>query len=197
MKGLFIKDLMTLGKYIVWYAVYCAAFTLIALISKNTAFIAGLAVLLPVSVCSATISADKKENWTEYSLACGMSPAAITAEKYLLTLIAAAVATALWPVAYFPVSGGDADLSGLAVTAALALVSGALALPLAYKFGAERGRLVLGIAMCALLVACVALLSAFGDRLQSAPPPLLAALPSAGAAAYVCSFFVAKEIIKR
>ena len=96
MRGCFVKDLYTLLKYLPFYALYCLAFVLIAVFTKNTAFVTGLAVLLPVSVISAVVTADKKDGFTEYAFACGLSPLAVAAEKLILALGFAAFAVALW-----------------------------------------------------------------------------------------------------
>ena len=74
MSGLFLKDLYTLKKYAIWYVSVTAIFVAVAFFTGNNSFILGLAVLIPLSVLTATISTDKKDEWTEYALACGISP---------------------------------------------------------------------------------------------------------------------------
>ena len=180
----------------IYDALYCAVFVLLPIFTDNTAFVTGLSVLLPVSAVSAAVSADKKDDWTRYALACGLSPETAAAEKFLLALCVAAVSVALWPLAYFLRFPEAVDLSGLSVTVSLALASAALAVPLSYKLGTERGRLVLGVIMLALLASCVALLTAFGGSLSTAHPLLLALPPAACAAACVGSFFGTARLIR-
>lgn len=196
MRGCFVKDLYTLLKYLPFYALYCLAFVLIAVFTKNTAFVTGLAVLLPVSVISAVVTADKKDGFTEYAFACGLSPLAVAAEKLILALGFAAFAVALWPLAYFLAFPSGTELYGLSVTAAVALASVAVSLPLSYKLGAERGRLVLGIVMLALIAACVALMTAFGDAMPGASPLLLISLPVVTAAACVGSLAATAKAVR-
>lgn len=196
MKGLLIKDLYTLKRYALYYAIYCAAFTLLAVFLDNPAFVTGLAMLLPLSATAAVVTCDRKDDWTAYSLACGLSPSVIAAEKYIVSLAFSAVSVALWPLAYFLSAPPAVELSGLAMTAALSLAVVALSVPLAYKFGAERGRLLLGIIALALLAAAVALMTAFGDGIAAAPAYLLALPPAGCAAACVGSFFVTRAVIR-
>lgn len=195
MSGLFLKDLYTLKKYALWYAIYCVVFTLFAIVLKNTAFISGLAMFMPMSVTAAVVSCDRKDNWVEYSLACGVSPLTAAAEKMLLAICFAAVYTALWPLAYFVTFPQTVDLSGLTLTAALAFAATAFSVPMSYKLGPERARLVMGIAALVLLIACVSLMTLFGNDLP-AHPALLIAPPVVCAAACVPSLFITKSIIK-
>ena len=195
MSGLFLKDLYTLKKYALWYAVYCVVFTLLAIVLENTAFVSGLAMLLPMSVTAAVVTCDRKDNWVEYSLACGVSPLTAAAEKMLLALAFAALGIALWPLAYFVTFPETTDLSGFTLTVALALAATAFSVPMSYKLGPERARLVMGIAALVLLIACVSLMTLFGNDLP-AHPALLIAPPVVCAAACVPSLFITGNIIK-
>lgn len=195
MKGLFLKDMYTLKRYVLWYAVYCAAFVLMAVLMKNTAFVTGLALLLPLSAASATILCDRRDNWTEYALACGLSPLAVAAEKFLLALCFAAPPVILWFPAYFLTFPAEVDLASFSVTLAVAFLAAALTIPLSYKLDVERGRLVLGIIALVLLILCVALMTAFGNYLPS-HPALLVIPPLFCAAACVPAMFITRNIIR-
>lgn len=196
MKGLLIKDMYTLRHYALWYLIYCLVFMLLAVLLENPAFVTGLAVLLPLSALSATVTADRKDNWTEYALACGQSPFAIAAEKLIIALTLSLITTALWALSYFLAFRTFDDPAELCITAALSFATVALSLPLSYKLGVERCRLVLGIIMLVLMVACVALLTAAGNGLSDASPLLFSALTVISVATCVPSLFITASVIR-
>ncbi len=196
MKGLLIKDMYTLRHYALWYLIYCLVFMLLAVLLENPAFITGLAVFLPLSAVSATVTADRKDNWTEYALACGQSPLTIAAQKMIVATALSLITTALWALSYFIVFRSFDNPAELCLTAALSFVTVALALPLSYKLGVERSRLILGIIMLVLLIACVALFTAVGDGLSDVHPLLFSVLTAAGAASCVPSLFITASVIR-
>lgn len=162
MSGLFLKDLYTLKKYALWYVSVSAIFIAVAFFTGNNSFILGLAVLIPLSVLTATISADKKDDWTEYALACGLSPISVAAEKALFaacTFLLPALASA--GVCAINEGGFDAAtyLASLSFSADAVLVAISVSLPVSYRFGTEKARLITGIAIAAALCGTIAGLS--------------------------------------
>ena len=98
MKGLFLKDFYNLRQLLLWYGVMMALFIAAAVISKNLSFMMGFGVFITISTASSSMAYDEKDNWYKFARACGLSPLAIAAEKYLLTLALGALSFALLAV---------------------------------------------------------------------------------------------------
>ena len=98
MKGLFLKDFYNLRQLLLWYGVMMALFIAAAVISKNLSFMMGFGVFITISTASSSMAYDEKDNWYKFARACGLSPLAIAAEKYLLTLALGGISFALLAV---------------------------------------------------------------------------------------------------
>ena len=127
------------------------------------------------------------------------NPAFVTGlavEKLIIALTLSLITTALWALSYFLAFRTFDDPAELCITAALSFATVALSLPLSYKLGVERCRLVLGIIMLVLMVACVALLTAAGNGLSDASPLLFSALTVISVATCVPSLFITASVIR-
>lgn len=198
MSGLFLKDLYTLKKYALWYVSVTAIFVAVAFFTGNNSFILGLAVLIPLSVLTATISTDKKDEWTEYALACGISPVSVAAEKAIFaacTFLLPALASA----GVCAVNDGGFDvaayLTALSFSADAVLVAIAVSLPVSYRFGTEKARLITGIAIAAALCGIIAGLSFIESSDMNAP--LLILPPALFACTATLAVVLTSSIIKK
>ena len=138
MKGLFLKDFYNLRQLLLWYGVMMALFIAAAVISKNLSFMMGFGVFITISTASSSMAYDEKDNWYKFARACGLSPLAIAAEKYLLTLALGALSFALLAVCQAVI--GEIDWMLNAGFFAINLMIGAVVFPVLFKFGVNRGR---------------------------------------------------------
>jgi ABC-2 type transport system permease protein len=149
MKGLILKDLLNLKRYVrivaLLFVVYAVFFSLV----DNGNGLGAMFALLGSMLVITTMSYDDLAKWDGYALAMPLSRRDVVLGKYLVMLLlclAGAAVGALFDLLiglfHHNLAVGEVALSsGLILCVALALNS--LALPLLYKFGAEKARILL------------------------------------------------------
>lgn len=190
MKGLFLKDFYNLRQLLLWYGVMMALFIAAAVISKNLSFMMGFGVFITISTASSSMAYDEKDNWYKFARACGLSPLAIAAEKYLLTLALGALSFALLAVCQAVI--GEIDWMLNAGFFAINLMIGAVVFPVLFKFGVEKGRLALIVALVAAIALSVLLMSVSGSITT---PLALALFTAACLALFALSMWLSAKIL--
>lgn len=190
MKGLFLKDFYNLRQLLLWYGVMMALFIAAAVISKNPSFMMGFGVFITISTASSSMAYDEKDNWYKFARACGLSPLAIAAEKYLLTLALGALSFALLAVCQAVI--GEIDWMLNAGFFAINLMIGAVVFPVLFKFGVEKGRLALIAALVAAIALSVLLMSVSGSITT---PLALALFTAACLALFALSMWLSAKIL--
>ena len=190
MKGLFLKDFYNLRQLLLWYGVMMALFIAAAVISKNLSFMMGFGVSITISTASSSMAYDEKDNWYKFARACGLSPLAIAAEKYLLTLALGALSFALLAVCQAVI--GEIDWMLNAGFFAINLMIGAVVFPVLFKFGVEKGRLALIAALVAAIALSVLLMSVSGSITT---PLALALFTAACLALFALSMWLSAKIL--
>ena len=190
MKGLFLKDFYNLRQLLLWYGVMMALFIAAAVISKNLSFMMGFGVFITISTASSSMAYDEKDNWYKFARACGLSPLAIAAEKYLLTLALGALSFALLAVCQAVI--GEIDWMLNAGFCAINLMIGAVVFPVLFKFGVEKGRLALIAALVAAIALSVLLMSVSGSITT---PLALALFTAACLALFALSMWLSAKIL--
>lgn len=150
MKGLIIKDLKNLRKYSRTVFIMLLFFAVLAYVSKDTAFIKGMIVLLFSFMSITSFSYDKQTKWDAFALALPISRKAVVLSKYVLALLLSLLGMLLSACIgtmdhyLFAKTGTIAEvlLESYALFA-VAIVYLSILLPLVYKFGAERSRLLI------------------------------------------------------
>ncbi len=155
MQGLIVKDLLNMKKQMVYYLVFIVLYLMLALRAGMSDFF-GLAISLLCSLLPVTALAyDERAKWDRYALSMPLSRRDIVLSKYLLGLLFCAAAFLL-NVAYQLLGAAD-DAGGLfekpVTYAASGLFFLAVLLPLMFRFGVERGRIL--IILIAILPAAV------------------------------------------
>lgn len=150
MKGLLLKD---------WYQVRTSMKTMcltVAFVLVIWVFSTSSAYVFPVSYAAVflgilpinLLSYDHASGWTEYSFALPLSKELQVAEKYLVGLLCAAAAVVIGGlfVTVIPLRTGTAPdkdvLSLLAGSVCAILLINGIMLPLYYRFGAEKARML-------------------------------------------------------
>lgn len=209
MKGLILKDLLCMKKSALSYLLVAGIYMLITAfggwdLSMFAVFLVVLVSMLPFSC----FSYDRAAKWDLYGLALPVSRRQIVLARYLMlvTMSVLAAALALAFGAAMAVCGQTIAWGEYLASAGGALIGGvllnALLLPLLYRFGAERARVlffgVLG-AFALVIVILAKFLDDFAQQHAVSVPvtALLAAIAVVTVVLLVISYFVSVRIYQR
>ncbi|MEG1072754.1 MAG: ABC-2 transporter permease [Oscillospiraceae bacterium] len=208
MKGLILKDfylIKTQSKFLLVFALVYGALCLSG--TMEPSFVSGLALMLTVSLSVSTFSYDDLAHWEKYAAATPAGRRGVVQEKYLFTLLMVlgiTAVTALFNVVYSAVRRDFAQLPANLVATAICVVAGLLIatvlLPLLFKFGAEKSRMMmlLGLAVVAVGVFALFGLEQAGLLPESVPTWVIAALPvillGIVAVAFIVSYSISLKI---
>ncbi len=162
MKGLLLKDLYTITKQTRLFLVFIVIFALMPGFSMAS-FAIVYAAMLPISA----LAYDERCRWNELAAAMPYSSTELVFSKYVLGILGMVAATAIALAAKFVPSvltGTAVDTESLYLTAlvfCVGLLFISVNLPVMFRFGTEKGRLVM-FAMAAMFVLA---LTFFDDRI--------------------------------
>lgn len=143
MKGLIIKDLINLRSQGKIFALVILFWFVIALATKDGAFMGSMMMLIAVMMPISTIAFDERTKWDSFALTMPVSRRDIVAGKYVCTLI---ILTAAFVISLIGSAIQMISLSGAILTTlnflAVGIVINDIMLPLMFKFGVEKGRIV-------------------------------------------------------
>lgn len=166
MRGLILKDLFILKRYSRFLVMYLVLFGGIFVAQGNATFGSMIVVLLS-SLTISTFTYDDHARWDQYVLSTPVGRKKVVLAKYLLALLLVALgllAGVLLVLLGRLVNPGNQDLQGLVPLASIGVSAlvGALAvsviIPLVYRFGTEKSRLMMMLvyALPALAIGVVA-----------------------------------------
>lgn len=173
MKGLLIKDLLTVRKQAVWYAAMIVIFCIAGAATDSVAISGAIGILVTVSVPLTAMAYDETEGFTRFAAASGAGAKMRAAEKYILGVMFGAVSAAAH-LAAFLFSAGPSGAGGWAnyiMPVAMQFAVLAAALPVAFKYGVEKGRtymIAIIVLMVALLVAVMGLADGAAEQVWNA-----------------------------
>lgn len=204
MKGLIIKDLLNMKRYLrnvlVMLIVYCAIF----IPQNNFDVISGVIMIMFSMLVVTTISYDDAAKWDKYALAMPLSRRDIVLSKYMLALIFLITGAVICIIAllasglFIETKPLSESMSVLAIIIALGLFFEALVLPLIYKYGVERARLMM--ILCLLIPTGLVVLGAkvFGDSIPAHIEQMLPLIALAATAVlFYISYIIALKIFQR
>lgn len=159
MKGLLLKD---------WYMMvkYCKAWVLILAVMMGASAFSEkpmLFLMYPVMLAGLTavtlMAYDERSGWTTLSRAMPYSKAQLVSVKYIVTLFLLAAAVVLTVAVQLVRAGMGASSAGsmggiLGVLLSAGLTMPAVILPLVFRFGVEKARILYGIVL-GLAIACM------------------------------------------
>ena len=163
MKGLLLKD---------WYMMvkYCKAWVLILAVMMGASAFSERPMsflMYPVMLAGLTavtlIAYDERSGWTTLSRAMPYSKAQLVSVKYIVTLLLLAMAAVLAVVVQLVRAGTGAGNAGsmggiLGMLLSAGLVTPAVLLPLVFRFGVEKVRILYGIVL-GLVIGCMIFVS--------------------------------------
>lgn len=191
MKGLLLKDWYTLIKQMKIMLVLMLAFACVPGYSMP-AFAVVYAAMLPVTA----LAYDERSKWDELAAMLPYSVKEIVGGKYVLGVTAVAAAGAVAAAAQLILSRfgwtqfDAAAAFALLFTACLALIMLAIYLPVMFRLGVEKGRVLFTILICASAAAGVILSDKLSALIDGIGSPVTAALVllAIAAAAQIASF---------
>ena len=161
MKGLLYKEFLSLKKYLNALLLLLILYLGVSIYSKEVSFLAGFSAMAAVIVVFSSFTYDNYANWNCYALSLPLSRKRLVQGRYLFSLITIAVCllvNLVYGGLILLYSHQPASIvldSSLAVTGiSLLLVS--LIIPIAYRFGVDRGRIYVAIiAFCIVAMSTV------------------------------------------
>lgn len=175
MKGLLLKDIYTLKATLKIYAVMTIAYRVIGVTTENMSFVYMAFVLASTVVPMAAVAYDERCTWGRYSSILPLSRTQLAISKYILGLVCL-VFCVLSAFAAFLFSDNMvfADFLETTVsTTCIAIIYMSLAMPVVYKLGAEKSRMLIFVILlvpAGLILGGVYLVMKFGFKI---PPAIL------------------------
>ena len=164
MKGLLLKDLLSLRRYMRTVMLLVAAYALMIFFMDSPYLLVGMIVLMSAMISVTSFSFDHMAGWDVYALSLPVSRKDVVRSKYLLALIftsSGSLLSILIGVLYtlFTLKGSFTEtLIASYALFAVGMVFVSILLPLLYKFGVEKARLLI-IAVFAVPVAVIVALA--------------------------------------
>lgn len=151
MKGLILKDLLNLKGSIRSLSFIFLFYIVFSIASGNFNFMSGMVILLCTMLTFTTFSYDEYTKWDRYALSTPVSRRMLVLGKYVLSLILILIGAGISLFALLGTSVIKQDPTALSGENLLtiALVTGvsiffiSILLPAIFKFGVEKGRLLL------------------------------------------------------
>ena len=196
MSGLIVKDFLILRKTLRSYLLILAIYVAVAFLGYwSASFVGGFMMVMVAMLPMNVFAYDKQAQWDVYGLSLPVGRTKTVAARYLAVLImftASAVLTTVLGVV-LTIAGRMEESLGeyllaCAICVVMSMLVNAMMLPILYKFGPERARIMFFGVMGVIALAGVVFLIPLGglDWLKALDAPLLeqaAALPAAATAA--------------
>lgn len=211
MKGLVIKDVLNLAKYLKTVFFVMVLYAVIFIPNNMGSAVSGMVILMMTMSVITSLSYDEMAKWDKYALTMPISRKDIVKSKYvvmvLLSLIGSLMGILLGSVAGF-ISHNLVISQVVAencVVFAVAVIMGSMILPLLYRFGVERSRILMILVFLIptfLVVGGIYLAKNFGLSMtvineKALITGLSVGLPILLVVSLVCSYFVSVKIYSK
>ena len=147
MKGLILKDLLNLKKQASIIIVMVVFYFVLSVTSKNYGMFNAIILILFAMLPITAISFDERANWDKYGLTMPVSRADMVISKYILgfLLVLVALCINIFGQLLMGTKMNQETLTVAYFIFGLALLFMALLLPIMFKFGVEKGRMIMFI----------------------------------------------------
>ena len=144
MKGLFLKDILNLMQQAKIMLLVIGVWIVIGITGDNASFIGGAMMILAFIAPINAIAYDESANWDRYALTMPISRRSLVLSKYLLSFMFS-VAGALLSMLVNVLMDGHfwESLQTSAMLACAGMIFASLILPVLFRFGVEKGRLII------------------------------------------------------
>ena len=205
MKGLILKDLLNIKKSSKTFLFVIAFYIIFSVSFNNSSFLSGIIIMLFSLMTISSFSYDNIAKWDRYALSLPISKKDMVLSKYILSIIMIAVGAVLSIVLTFAIilykNSNTSVIQEQFITSYsvffIAVILISVLLPLIYKFGVEKSRLLLFSVIIIPAIIIVAL-SKLGVRLpsQNALELVLKISPIIIAIVFYVSFLISYKIYK-
>ena len=156
MKGLILKDLYVLTDTLKIYAIIYVVYGYLGIVQGQPGLMYAMVFITSAILPVTSISYDERSRWDRLANTFPTSRKEIVVSKYILALLLLAVSITLTGLAF--ALADDMTLKektvSVSIMLAVSLIYQAITIPLIYKFGSEKGRIVM---MCACFLPMIAL----------------------------------------
>ena len=157
MKALIRKDLYTTIASMRTIFLIMAVFAVVTVFARETGFYIPYLVVLPCTLASTLINIDVREKWDVCALTLPVSRRTVISARYLFVLLLILGGVLVGTVCYILrmmrgfESGGLVQAVSMCLATALLVPS--VTIPMAYKFGADKGRYIVILLIMGLMLA--------------------------------------------
>lgn len=165
MKGLLVKDFLNLKRYFRTVLLMVFFYVVLALTNGNISFISAMITLLFAMMAITSFSYDETAKWDKYGLSLPVTRKETVLSKYILSvllIVMGSVLSLIGGLIYGIVKNNLSIIELMRVTYAIfcaAILYNCIIVPLIYKFGVEKLRLIM-VAVFAIPFGIFAALSA-------------------------------------
>ncbi|RDU22490.1 ABC-2 transporter permease [Anaerosacchariphilus polymeriproducens] len=145
MIGLILKDIMNLKKQAKIYILLLAFYGFLAYSNKEMSMVTVMICLLNVMLSVTALAYDEKANWEKYALSMPITRKDLIMSKYCLGLLGLGFGVLVSIAFSLIIPGVNTKVNNLMILYASLAGLGALSIlfPLLFKFGVEKGRLMM------------------------------------------------------
>jgi len=200
MKGLILKDFINLKKQSKAIGVLVVFYLLLAIATKNISMFGAIILILFAMMPITALSYDERANWDKYGLTMPVSRAEMVLSKYILGLILSLFALILNFIVQI-LMGTEMNTENITINFVIfgaSIIFISLLLPIMFKFGVEKGRILM-ILILMLPTITITLL----PQIVKTPPSeemitkALYALPFIIVIIYVLSILISRNIYSK
>ena len=194
MKGLLMKDLLNLRQTIRVWALLLALFIVIGFAQRSPIYITSMLTVMVLLLPVNALAYDETCKWDAYALTMPVTRRDLVLSKYLLALVGAGAMALLSAVCTLMMGAAPDEVFstiGLLLAAGLCMIS--ILLPLLFRFGVQKGRMV----MIVVVLLPVALTVLFPDVFTTTQPVGTGWLPLAALVLLVGSAAVSVRICEK
>ena len=194
MKGLLYKSWLNVKPVVLYYIIFVVVFFLVSLFNRDPLFFAAICVMIGVAVPLASMTSDDKDDWERFAVAAGISRTRFVLGRYLFALLSELPGWVLSAALVFLCEDRLAALATVLFYCGAGLLAAALLLPLVFRFGVEKSRVLLVLVMVFVFAAALTVgILTFGEDAIVTGLPLFA-LPGAMLAFGVASVAVSLPV---
>lgn len=201
MKGLLLKDLLGLKRYLRTFIVLLLFYIVFAFSTDSAGFLIGMSALLAAMLPMAAFAYDETAKWDNFGLTLPVRRQDVVRSRYLLALLfllLGMVLSVILAMALDLVKGRAIQLETLTacyIAIGFTFLIDAVMLPLFYRFGPEKARfmmigVMLVVGLASFLAARMGIVSWVDTLGEEATTQALYFLPLVGLLIYIGSYFV-------
>ncbi|MHC1723073.1 MAG: ABC-2 transporter permease [Aminipila sp.] len=150
MKGLILKDFLSLKKQVLPMLLFFSVYFFISIITKNSSFLTGVIMIFCAMLPMTALSFDDRAGFSKYALTMPVSRSTLVIGKYVMALILMGLGS-IFSLLLNALIGNFTFMESLlsvAITMLIGSLMISISLPPIFKFGVEKGRFIMiGIVM--------------------------------------------------